>query len=207
MKKAFTLLELVFVIVIIGIISVVMIPRTGSNKVREAATQLVSHIKYTQHLAMVDDRYDTNKKRGKLWFAERWQIYFANDGSGNRNLVYTIYSDRDRATNADGDEIALNPLNEKLMTGDSKYGVDSITDKMNLTASYGIDSIAGDIMTGGCVNRQRLFFDFLGRPHFNNDNAHSRLMITDCNISICDNGDCATITIEAETGYAHILEP
>ena len=59
MKKAFTMLELVFVLVVIGILAAVMIPNMQSTALREAAIQVVSHIRYTQHLAMIDDKFDT----------------------------------------------------------------------------------------------------------------------------------------------------
>ncbi|MCF6310454.1 MAG: type II secretion system GspH family protein, partial [Sulfurimonas sp.] len=58
MKKAFTMLELVMVIVVIGILAAVMLPRVASDRLAEAATQVISHIRYTQHLAMVDDQFD-----------------------------------------------------------------------------------------------------------------------------------------------------
>ena len=61
MKKAFTMLELVFVIVVAGIIAAVVIPNTKTNPAQEAAIQLLSHIRYTQHLAMVDDKYDSTE--------------------------------------------------------------------------------------------------------------------------------------------------
>ena len=82
MKKAFTMLELVFVIVVIGILAAAIIPSTRTNPAQEAAIQLLSHIRYTQHLAMMDDKYDATNA---TWFQERWQIVFA----GN---IYSIIS-------------------------------------------------------------------------------------------------------------------
>ena len=52
------MIELVFVIVVIGIITAVMLPRIDRDNVYEAAQQLISHIKYTQHLAMMDNKFD-----------------------------------------------------------------------------------------------------------------------------------------------------
>ncbi|WP_300367295.1 prepilin-type N-terminal cleavage/methylation domain-containing protein, partial [Hydrogenimonas sp.] len=51
-KNAFTMLELIIVIVVVGILSAIMIPRFSDDKLREAADQIMSHIRYTQHLAM-----------------------------------------------------------------------------------------------------------------------------------------------------------
>lgn len=68
MRKAFTMIELVFVIVVIGILAAVIIPNTRTNPLQEAAIQLLSHIKYTQHLAMTDDTYDENDPN---WYKKR----------------------------------------------------------------------------------------------------------------------------------------
>ena len=70
-KSGFTLIELIIVIVIAGILAAVMIPRLERDNLREAANQLVRHIQYTQHLAMVDDVYDATNAN---WFANRWTI-------------------------------------------------------------------------------------------------------------------------------------
>ena len=75
MKKAFTMLELVFVLVVIGILAAVMLPQMQSTKLREAAIQVVSHIRYTQHLAMIDDKFNANDG---LWFRKRWELLFGS---------------------------------------------------------------------------------------------------------------------------------
>jgi len=72
-KKAFTLIELIFIIVIMGILIAVIVPRVNSNKLDEAAIKLISDIRYTQHLAMVDDKFN---KDSSNWFKERWRIVF-----------------------------------------------------------------------------------------------------------------------------------
>ena len=50
MKHAFTMIELVFVIVIAGILSAMIASSFDGNNLRQAADQIVSHIRYTQHL-------------------------------------------------------------------------------------------------------------------------------------------------------------
>ena len=49
MINAFTLIELVFVIVVVGVLAAAIIPRIQTNPVKEAAIQLLSHIRNTQH--------------------------------------------------------------------------------------------------------------------------------------------------------------
>ena len=59
LRQAFTMLELVFVIVVVGILSYFVASSFQRNTVVEAADQITSHIRYTQHLAMSDSKFDT----------------------------------------------------------------------------------------------------------------------------------------------------
>jgi len=121
MKKAFTMLELIFVIVVIGILAAVILPRTKTNPVQEAAVDLLSKIRYTQHLALVDDKYDASNTS---WYKNRWQIQF----NGN---TYTV-------TSSDSG-IAKDPSNRNAnLSADlyDKYGVTVDTTQCNNNISF-----------------------------------------------------------------------
>ena len=218
MKKAFTLIELVFVIIVIGIIAATVIPRTSSNGLQEAAIQVVSHIRYTQHLAMVDDKFDSSDS---LWYRDRWQIQFNKTIDGEDVWAYTIYNDTSRSSNANGvNEIAKNPENRnQYMTGGASGFIDlddsRRSKKMALQESFGIK----DIEFNNCGSTaKRVSFDYLGRPLNGNPNTATntveRLITSQCLITICTVLDCdaadesekLTIAIEPESGYIHILE-
>ena len=215
MKKAFTMLELVFVIVVIGILAASIIPSTKTNPLQEAAIQLISHIRYTQHLAMIDDKYDSNDAE---WYKGRWQIVFSNNIKTNNYEAYTIFSD---APGYSGDpsvtEIAQNPQNDNLLmsggyTGTVKLDINHNSfigmKKLNIGMSYGVDDISLD---GGCSN-SRISFDYLGRPFTGDQSTMTgpysagtqRLITSVCNIIISSDIDSITISIEPETGYAKI---
>lgn len=57
-KKAFTMIELIMIMVVVGILSIAIIPRIDRDTLLEATNQIVSHIRYTQHLAMMDNKYN-----------------------------------------------------------------------------------------------------------------------------------------------------
>ena len=76
-RFGFTMMELIIVIVVGGILAAVMIPRLERDPTREAANQIVRHIQYTQHLAMVDDVYETTTGE---WYKKRWAIKFNEFG-------------------------------------------------------------------------------------------------------------------------------
>jgi len=218
MKKAFTLIELVFVLVVIGIIAATIIPRTNTNPLQEAAVQILSHIRYTQHLALVDDKFD---QADSSWYKKRWLIVFDNNVSVSKDTAYTIFSDNNGANNGDPDvgvgEIAINPqaLDKELTGG---YGLSilpsntAVTKKLNLTKSYGVTDVS--FSGAGCVNdtARRLNFDHQGRPMIGNLSglteaySNSTLLQADCNITISDGTNNAIITISPETGYARIIK-
>jgi prepilin-type N-terminal cleavage/methylation domain-containing protein len=216
MKKAFTMLEFLIVLVVIAILAVAIIPDMKSNKLREAAVQVVSHIKYTQHLAMVDDKFDASD--GK-WYKKRWQIIFANQ-TGGGNVRYSIFSDTSTTGNPDEDEIAKNPQNniKVLSGGHSNLHAsfdNNLTKQLNLTSTYNINSYK---LHGGCAYG-RVAFDNMGRP-IKGDLSSSvksyqstRIIKNKCIIDLCTTNNCndasisekISMAIEPETGYAHIL--
>ncbi len=241
MKRAFTMLELVFVIIIVGIISVLMLPNFDKDNLREAADQLVSHIRYTQHLAMMDDKYIPNPNlsqytvvaeknaNAEFWYKSRWQLFLANTAGSGDSWSYMIFSDSPNYTGTpDVSEHAVNPLddNKYLSGGYSAGNIDAnsplATPELNLGNKYGIADV--DFIDGCAIatTRQRISFDYIGRPMYGNlhaqtssykDELNFKILKTTCHIELCLTSPCTTavatdkitIAIEPETGYTHIL--
>jgi type II secretory pathway pseudopilin PulG len=235
MKKSFTMLELIMVIVIIGIIAAVIIPRTGSNKLAQAALQVVTHIRYTQHLAMVDDKYDPNSP---YWYRQRWQIAFSTAAS---TRSYTVFSDSPSVTTGayDGNpsanidytkvEVAVNPADTyRYLIGVPNSNFDNSSTKrispdLDIGAKYGVVDVK---MSGGTSSTvKRILFDHQGRPYRGTGSstaAHplnspvdflstSTILIKLCVEACVGNNRTVNapteimIAVEPETGYAHIL--
>ncbi|MFA6144753.1 MAG: type II/IV secretion system protein [Sulfurimonas sp.] len=213
MKRfAFTMLELVFVIIVIGILAVLAMPNFNRHPLQEAAEQVASHIRYTQHLAMVDDKFDPTDV---TWYKEKWQIRFRrNSGSS----AYVIFSDSDADGNSNNTEMAIDPLTGKRIDGISLFTPSEKYKNANLTEMY---DIQGDddginqscfIADGSSVtsNRGVFAFDNLGRPYRGVSNATSpttHLMTSDCNLTLTNNsGESIIVRVSAETGYVCILD-
>jgi len=233
MKRGVTLIELIFVIVVIGILSAVIAPSFTRPTLSEAANQLVSHIRYTQHLAMVDNKFDPNNQ---FWYRQRWQLKFqAKKIDGQDRVLYTIFNDRpsvvggiiyngNASTVVNNNEIAKNPLNpSQLLTGLSSSSQTN-SKEMILNEKYGIEKVE---FSTSCnrYSSNRIIFDYLGRPLFGNSSTYTtayrndndttrklRLIQGQCIIKLCLDKPCRSgienfirIAIEPETGYTHVL--
>jgi len=191
------MLELVFVIVVIGIIAAMVIPRIDRDNIAEAANQMVNHIKYTQHLAMNEDVYDDNIVN---WFRRRWQIQMYACGG------YTIHSDIDMSGGVAQNESALDPQTKLSLftTGTCTENTTSFN-KVVLQNYYDIVNISTiGCRPGGGVGGLNIGFDNLGRPYdVMNLNG---LLKQNCDITLTSgSGNGVLIRIVPETGYTYIL--
>ena len=221
-NSAFTMLEMVVIIVVIGIIASALLPRIDdSSNIRNAANQLVSDIRYTQHLAMSDDQISTNDKK---WYKKRWTIIFNNDRFTDGELAYTIFADVAGKSTGNPDatsEIAKNPLDHDRVLSGGYSGIGGLdirdldsfigTKRYNLGKTYGIKKIE---FSQSCSfhNSKRIAFDHMGRPLKGNISSYkspypsaSRVIKEQCTITLYDNNDRnVSIYVEPETGYAHL---
>lgn len=205
MKRfAFTMLEFVFVIIVIGIIAALAMPNMSTNPLQQAAEQIATHIRYTQHLAMMEDKYSD---RNATWFASNWQIWFR---ISNGHYYYEVFSDRDQEGNSDANEEALDPLtHQNLGNGDNGLGLPDNTD-INITGKFGITLM---VFSSNCRVGQggKIAFDNFGRPYgnvsYNANSPYFKYLTQPCTINITQGGSDtnATITIQPETGYVSVV--
>jgi type II secretory pathway pseudopilin PulG len=207
MKRfAFTMLEMIFVIIVIGIVTVLAMPSFHSNQLQQAAEQVAEHIRYTQHLAMVDDKFDPADPR---WYEKRWQIRFPKTTiSGEKIFYYEIFSDEDKEGNSDANEEAIDPLTQAVL-GNGSDAINTIPEKsiVNLTKQYGIVDRGGSCNALSGAAFRPISFDNLGRPYEGvYVGAYSNQVPTGgCTIEIKHESEGnATITIHPQTGYVTV---
>jgi prepilin-type N-terminal cleavage/methylation domain-containing protein len=210
-RPAFTMLELVFVIVVLGILASLAIPRLERDLRQEAKDNLLSAIRYTQHLALIDDKTnptDTTHPAYPNWQRTMWRITFSTSADNLANF-YTIGSDRDGNGGIAKTETAIDPANGKYMYnlgGDTFIDADE-SPNIFIGKTYGINSMN---FSGGCAGEDHVAFDNLGKPYTGIETAtndYGSYMASDCNIvmgfadgSIRD----LNISIATETGYVSI---
>ncbi|EIF50969.1 Tfp pilus assembly protein FimT/FimU [Sulfurovum sp. AR] len=206
-RSAFTMIELVLVIVVLGILAALALPRFERDIKQEAADSVLSDIRYTQHLALMSSKHKFDEPK---WQRAFWKISF--EPCSDNGLFTNIGTD----VGYDGDisetESAMDPVNGKIMYWDNSTncadGGDSNTsDRIFLTKKFGIKAIAG---ANGCAGVQDIGFDHLGRPHvsFSGSTAptYGSYMNTACTFTFTmSDDDTFSIQINPETGYAFIV--
>jgi prepilin-type N-terminal cleavage/methylation domain-containing protein len=207
-NRAFTMLELVMVIVVLGILAAVAIPKLDRDLRQNAADNILSTIRYTQHLALIDFKHRFDNQ---LWQRALWQMRFSNYSG---NWVYTVASNIDYNTNLDQNEAATDPL-----TGNYLHSTDAVQDddespRIFLTKKYGIDSITFNGCKGSVdTDAKHIAFDHLGRPHrgvtqngLSNYQTYVKNMNCEITFSSPQFDSSFTIIIERETGFSYISD-
>lgn len=207
--KAFSMLEAVFVIVIIGILATLLQPNFERDSLLEASNQLITDIRYTQNLALSDHKFDNSDE---FWYKRRWQILFHKQAASLDQWAYSIFSDKPSYTgNPDISELAINPMDfSRYLTGGYNSIIEHddprVTPTMNLGKTFGIT----DVQFSGCgSSAKRIAFDRAGRPIVGNLRTaiapyeSTRTMDSQCQIILTSqDGRKATILIEPESGFA-----
>jgi len=212
-KSAFTMIELVFVIVVLGILASIAMGRMERDLRQEAASTILSHIRLTQQLAMNDNKHRSDNST--FWQRSYWNIQFRT--CSNDDWSYRIGSnmglENGGANAISRDESAINPTDGKyLWSANCDNLEDNESPTVHLSKKYGISGVR---RTNACGNGQ-IVFDYLGRPHTDtnyNTPDFSNIMVNDCVLTFTlstdqdndDNNDSFSIRILAETGNAFIV--
>lgn len=210
-RDAFTMIELVMAIVVLGILAAMAIPRMDRDMQQEAADHILSQIRYTQHLALNDYKQKFDDHR---WQSRFWHITFGSC-SGNTVKFYKIGSDNDMtgSTNASfaKTEAAIDPVTGKPIFWQNgticpEGGDGTVSEDIFLTHKFGITNV-----TNSC-GAAHIAFDHLGRPYhgssFSNADAVDYEGYADhrCTFTFTlSDGESFQINIEPETGYAYIV--
>ena len=227
MRKAFTLVELVFVVVVIGILAFALWPTKQPTQALEAARQIVAHIRYTQHLALNDDKFATHIDTGGTgnsiaidWYKRLWRITFSNLTANKDCKIggwrYAVYQNISKDLSDKGQpngtiEAARNPAQAGKVLSACYSGLSTNTsDELNLSQTYKIKNIDfSEFATDSRI--QGIIFDELGRAYprgewntpYDNSSKFSQGNGSFGRIKLsAKDRSKASILIFAETGYA-----
>ena len=211
--NAFTMIELIIIIVVIGILATVTIPRTHRDNRLEAMQYILNMVRYTQNLALHDNKHnDTNTS----WQKAYWRFSVSNCGGG-KDIYLSVKSDANYDGSIDANEVALDPANSKPMFGGgstggcspTKYSPNSfIKSKFGIT-NFNFSGCATDANNSsqyiGFDNFGRVYYEFGGSTKPN----YSGYATKDCTIEF-EFGNSSesnfTIHVVPETGYSYVAE-
>lgn len=207
-KTAFTMIEAIMVIIVMGILAAIAIPRLENDTTQEAADQILSDIRYTQHLALTDDVTNPNNAN---WQRAFWSIHFGTCAGGT-GQYYMVGSDKDYLSGINkASESALDPLTGKPMfwigtDACSNGGDGTVSDKIFITKKFGISAVT---FTGSCSGAKHVGFDHLGRLHqgftASASPDYSSVLTSACTITFTHPNGNFAIQINPETGYAFLV--
>ena len=170
------MIELIIVIVVAGILAAVMIPRLERDALREAANQVVRHIQYTQHLAMMNDVYDDGNAN---WYQNRWSI----------NLCSTAYA----VERANSSDTAIDILTQRDINGTDNDLADMDVSSIDVTPTAANCRISFDHLGRP--------YGLSAAP----TSPTGGLMAADTTVTLNTSaGRSAVITITRETGYVEL---
>ena len=205
---AFTMIELVMVIVVLGILAALAIPRFDRDVRQEAAANILSAIRYTKHMALIDNKADP---RINNWQRALWAIRFTVSSTDLDATYYTIATDDSRNGSISKKESAIDPSNGKYFynsSGSFSSRANDESPNIFIGHKYGINSIN---FSGGCSNSNKhIAFDYFGRLHNgigSATNDYATYQNQDCNITLgfqSSGVDDISIIIEKQTGHTYI---
>lgn len=212
MKKGFTMIEVIFVMIVIGLLATMALPQINRDLRQESADTILTNIRYTQSIALSDNKHQMDNPK---WEQSYWRINFKSCSDGGQYLEIGTDMDYSGSETASFsvNNAAKNPLDGKPMTWTTqsackKGGNNDVSDSIFLTSKYQVASVSA---SGGCQSPS-IAFDYLGRPHtgagFTNsqESVYGGYMKNVCILTFTMNDETSfQIEIMPETGYATII--
>ena len=214
-RTAFTMIELVMVIVVLGILASLAMPRLERDLRQEAADTILANIRYTQHLALTDNKHRFDNAQ---WQRRWWRIVFSTCTANDRFFMIGSDDDMSGSNNAffAQGEAATDPRTGKPLFWTSgqncsaNANTSAFSEDIFISKKYGITDV---VSSGSCGNtpnsRGHIGFDNFGRPHYGFGLSvqpnYASLINVRCTFTFTmSDGNTFIIHIEPETGHAFV---
>ncbi len=227
MKKAFSMIELIIVMVVLGILAINLLPRFQRNLRAEAIQHMLQVIRYTQNLALHDNKYEGNNS---LWQKKFWRFEIRRCRDTGE-LYYNIGTDTNNNGSLSRNESAIDPSNGRFMFWPQDENcknkdpqiLQQVSPNIFIGKKFGISrvvfssaSIYGQNSIQTAQNNYYAF-DYFGRVYkryYRNSNSNANpnnygIVVNDTTITFYFKDDSIrpfTIVIPNETGYAYLQE-
>jgi type II secretory pathway pseudopilin PulG len=219
------MIELVFVIVVLGILASLAMGRMERDLKQEASESILSHIRLTQQLALRDNKHRSDNDAE--WQKTYWRFQFTNCSfGGDVKPVYSVGSSNINSSTGklSKTDTAIDPINGKYMfaTCNSSMIGNDISESIFIGKHFGVKKLEMKKCTTPQYTGQNFGFDYMGRLHvgisgYDGTDNFSKLATRDCELRVTmgtdinndgavDSNDNFKIIIEPETGHAYIFD-
>jgi len=206
-SKSFSLIELIFVIVLVGIISSYFIPKLYTSQLTQAANKIILHLKNTRYQAMLDNKFN---HKDEMWFRERWTMKFQRCQKSVGGLYYVVYSDTNHGGHINKTETLKDPLTQKWLY--SNYDCDASyneSEDILISKQYGVSQV--DITCNSTSTIGQISFGYDGviytKLGTKSSDTYKYALNEKCKIILFDkNNENVTILIEPNTGFISLQE-
>ena len=200
-KEAFSLLEIIFVVIILVIIATQIVPKSQISKLNLATDKVILYLNYTRYIAHVDNKFNNQDEH---WQKRHWTLKFLNCQSSIGGLYYVVYSDTHEGTGHHKKiDTLIDPLNNKYLYS-HQCREDTLNDKSKhvlLTQEYGVTKVDVSCNTTDTIGQISFAYD--GKI-YSQLGTNIKEITNQCKIKLFNNeNDFTTIVIEPKTGYIH----
>ena len=206
-KKSLSLIEFIFIIVLLSIVTLQFFPKNNTNKLNHAAQKIIMHLKNTRYQAMIDNKFN---HEDKFWFRERWTLKFKNCAQKLGGIYYIVYSDKNHKGSANKNETLKDPLSQKWLysNNDCDASHDESKDIL-LTKEYQVTKVEVSCNNTSTIGQFSFGYDgaVYTKLGTKSHDTYNYELTQRCDITLYDesNNDI-TIVVEPNTGYIYQKE-
>lgn len=201
MKKSFTLLELILIILLLAILYTSFIPKNNINKLNEITTRIILYLKEVRYKALIESKYNLNED---LWIKERWTLKFLRCRSSVGGLYFTIYSDKNQSGQVRKEDTLKDPLTNKYIYSSNSCKESTTNSKyVLLTKNFNIENI--NVSCNNTNSLGQISFGNNGKIYTKlSSNKNEYELKNRCKIELFDKfNNISEIIIEPKTGFIH----
>lgn len=204
MKKSFTILELIIVLLLLSLLYTSFIPKTNTNNIYELKNRLILQLKYLRYKALTDSKYDESDSK---WHKKRWSFKIFNCNKNKDGVYYVMYSDTNNSGLIKGDEALDDPLsNKNIYSAHQCIPNNSNSKYVLLSDNFNIKEISATCKSTDAIVQISFGFDGNIYSRLSNDDGDSNnyKLEEKCIINIIDkDSNKISITVENKTGFIY----
>lgn len=207
MKKAFTLLELILIILLISVSITLVFPKNNKTKIDELTNTLNIYLNELRLKALIDNKYSFNET---LWYKKRWTLKFFRCRSDVGGFYFSIYSDKNSSGHPSSEDSMKDPLTNKNIYS-SNFCLENSENSKYVLLTKNFDIINIEVSCNQTSSLGQISFGNDGKVYSklsNYENEENEYEIEEsCIIKLTDkNNKKREIEVMNKTGYTRIKQ-